>query len=130
MPQPKKLHIAWYILSDYFTAILAWIVMYFSRRLLLAEPVLINGEIYFNNRFWLGIVFIPLCWLIFYGMVGSYNSLYKKSRLNEFTLTFICSLIGCTIIFFSIVINDPQTDYRYYYKTYFIFLGAQFIFTI
>ena len=130
MAQPKKLHIAWYIVSDYITAVLAWMVMYFSRRLLLSEPVMIDGEIYFNNRFWLGIIFIPLCWLIFYGMVGAYKPLYKKSRLNEFTLTFICCLIGCTIVFFSIVINDPQTDYRYYYKTYFIFLAAQFIFTI
>jgi exopolysaccharide biosynthesis polyprenyl glycosylphosphotransferase len=28
------------------------------------------------------------------------------------------------------VINDPQTDYRYYYKTYFIFFSVQLIFTI
>jgi len=130
MPQSKKIHIAWYIASDYFAAVLAWIIMYFSRRLLLAEPVMMDGEIYLNNRFWLGISIIPLCWLMFYAMVGSYNSMYKKSRLNEFTITFICSLIGCTVIFFSIVINDPQTDYRYYYKTYFIFLGAEFFFTI
>jgi polysaccharide biosynthesis protein PslA len=130
MPKSKKLHVGWYILSDYLAAILAWIIMYFSRRLLLSEPVIVNDEIYLNNRFWLGISFIPLCWLIFYGMVGSYNSMYKKSRLNEFTLTFICCLIGCTIVFFSIVINDPQTDYRYFYKTYFIFLAAQFAFTI
>lgn len=130
MLQSKKIHIAWYILSDYIAAILAWIVMYFSRRLLLSEPVTMDGEIYLNNRFWLGISVIPLCWLMFYAMVGSYTSMYKKSRLNEFTITFICSLIGCTVIFFSIVINDPQTDYRYYYKTYFIFLGAQLVFTL
>ena len=130
MPQSKKIHIAWYILSDYFAAVLAWVVMYFSRRLLLSEAVIMDGVIYLNNRFWLGISLIPLCWLMFYAMVGSYTSLYKKSRLNEFTITFICSLIGCTVIFFSIVINDPQTDYRYYYKTYFIFLGAQLILTL
>jgi len=35
-------------------------------------------------------------------------------------------LIVCTILFFTIVINDPQTDYRYYYKAYFIFLFAHF----
>ncbi len=130
MPQSKKLHIAWYATSDYLAAISAWIVMYFTRRLLLAEPVIINGEIYLNARFWQGISMIPVCWLLFYGMVGSYHSLYKKSLLNEFTITFICSLIGCTVIFFSIVINDPQTDYRYYYKTYFTFLSVQFVFTV
>lgn len=130
MPQSKKIHIAWYMFADYIAAVLAWIVMYFTRRLLLHEPVIINHEVYLNNRFWLGISLIPVCWLMFYGMVGSYNSLYKKSLLDEFTRTFVFSLIGCTVIFFSIVINDPQTDYRYYYKTYFTFLSVQFIFTI
>jgi hypothetical protein len=29
-------------------------------------------------------------------------------------------------LIFAIVINDPQTDYRYYYKAYFIFLFTHF----
>ena len=32
-------------------------------------------------------------------------------------------------MFFSIVINDPQTDYRYYYKTFFTFLVSHFVIT-
>ena len=129
MPQSKKIHIAWYMFADYIAAVLAWIVMYFTRRLLLREPVIIDHEIYLNNRFWLGISLIPVCWLMFYGMVGSYNSLYKKSLLDDFTRTFVFSLIGCTVIFFSIVINDPQTDYRYYYKSYLTFVAAQIFLT-
>jgi lipopolysaccharide/colanic/teichoic acid biosynthesis glycosyltransferase len=130
MPASKRIHIGWYIFSDYIAAVITWVILYFTRRLLLSEPVYINHEIYLNNRFWLGISLIPVCWLIFYAMVGSYNSIYKKSRLNELTITFVCTLIGCTVIFFSIVINDPQTDYRYYYKAYFTFLLAGFILTI
>jgi polysaccharide biosynthesis protein PslA len=130
MAASKKIHIIWYILSDYFAAVLAWIILYFTRRSLLNEPIVINGLVYLNNRFWLGIFLIPIGWLIFYGMVGSYHSLYKKSRLNEITVTFICSLIGCTVLFFSIVINDPQTDYRYYYKAFFTFLSTQLILTL
>jgi exopolysaccharide biosynthesis polyprenyl glycosylphosphotransferase len=126
----KRIHIGWYIFSDYLAAVITWIILYFTRRLLLGEPVYVHHEIYLNNRFWLGISILPVCWLIFYAMVGSYNSLYKKSRLNELTITFICTLIGCTVIFFSIVINDPQTDYRYYYKAYFTFLIAGFFLTI
>ena len=38
------------------------------------------------------------------------------------------SLIGCTVLFFAIVINDPQTDYRYYYKAYFTFLFMHFVY--
>jgi exopolysaccharide biosynthesis polyprenyl glycosylphosphotransferase len=130
MAASKKIHIIWYILSDYFAAVLAWIILYFTRRSLLNEPIVMNGHIYLNSRFWLGIFLIPIGWLIFYGMVGSYHSLYKKSRMNEITISFICSLIGCTVLFFSIVINDPQTDYRYYYKAFFTFLSTQLILTL
>jgi polysaccharide biosynthesis protein PslA len=125
----KKIHISCYVFSDYFAGIMAWIVLYFTRRYLLDEPIYVNHRLYLNERFWDGLVLIPAAWLFFYTLVGSYKHLYKKSRLNELTITAICSLIGCTILFFSIVINDPQTDYRYYYKAFFSFLAAQFIFT-
>lgn len=130
MPVSKKKYIGWYIASDYVSAVITWIILYFTRRVLLGEPVYIHHQIYLNNRFWLGISILPVCWLIFYAVIGSYNSLYKKSRLNELNITFICTLIGCTVIFFSIVINDPQTDYRYYYKAYFTFITAGFFLTI
>ncbi len=130
MASSRKIHITWYVLSDYVAAILGWIILYFTRRYLLDEPMTADGSVYLNQRFWLGITTIPFCWLVFYGMVGAYHSLYKKSRITEFTITAICSLIGCTILFFSIVINDPQTDYRYYYKAFFTFLAAQFFITI
>jgi hypothetical protein len=112
----NKIHIIWYVCSDFLSAVISWILLYFTRRLLLAEPVFLYGALYLNNRFWLGLSLIPAGWLIFYGLTGAYHDLYKKSRLSELTITFLCSLIGCTVLFFAIVINDPQTDYRYYYK--------------
>src|SRR6185503_3076755 len=107
MPSVKRIHSTWYLLSDYLAAILAWIVLYFSRRYLLHENVVTEKGLYLNDRFWWGITLIPLTWIIFYALVGAYNSLYRKSRLNEFIITLLCCLIGCTIIFFAIVINDP-----------------------
>ena len=133
MPAQKKIYtinILWYVLSDYFTALVASIIFHFSRRLLLSEPVFVNGHLLLTPRFWLGSITIPLCWLILYAIVGSYTSLYKKSRLNELTNTFIYSITGCSIVFFAIVINDPVKDYHYFYKTYFIFLFAHFILTL
>jgi len=129
MPSSNRIHTNWYVVSDYLAAVLAWIVLYFARRLLLGEAITLKHKIYLNDRFWWGISSIPLLWLVFYTLIGSYHSLYKKSRLNEFTLTAITSIIGCIIIFFSIVINDPQTNYTYFYKAFFSYLVAQFLFT-
>jgi polysaccharide biosynthesis protein PslA len=130
MLQPgRKIHITWYVLNDYISAILSWMILYFTRRALLHERIYIDGNLFLNNRFWLGLVLIPAGWIIFYAITGTYHSLYKKSRLNEFSRTALSSLIGCTILFFAIVINDPQTDYRYYYKAYFTFLSMHFLIT-
>ena len=130
MKAGRKINIIWYSISDFLSAVLSWFMLYFTRRILLSETIFQSGGgLYLNERFWLGLSLIPAGWMIFYGLTGAYHSLYKKSRLNEFSSTVICSLIGCTILFFAIVINDPQTDYRYYYKAYFIFLLSHFLIT-
>ncbi len=92
----KPIHSVWYLLSDYTAAILGWIVFYFARRYFLHEQIFVNDKIFLNDRFWLGLMIIPIGWVVFYGMLGAYQSLYRKSRLNEFALTVLCSLIGCT----------------------------------
>ena len=133
MAASQKTHtisVFWYILSDYITAVLSAIIFHFSRRYLLSETIFADGHLLLNQRFWLGTSTIPLGWLVLYTLVGSYGSLYQKSRLSETSNTFIYSLIGCTIIFFAIVINDPVKDYHYFYQTYFIYLFAQFFLTL
>ncbi len=130
MPYKKKIHIIWYILSDYLAAAIAWIILYFTRRYLLEEVIETSRGIYLNNRFWWGLAMIPFGWLMLYTLVGSYNSLYRKSRLNEFGTSFICSFLGCTLIFFLIIINDPQHNYTYYYKVYLTYFVAHFLFTL
>ncbi|HTI89308.1 MAG TPA: sugar transferase [Puia sp.] len=133
MPASKKLHtvsILWYILSDYATALLSSMIFHFSRRILLSETIFYNHRLVLTQRFWLGISTIPIGWLILYTLMGSYRSLYLKSRLNEATNTFIYTIIGCTTVFFAIVFNDPVKDYHYFYQTYFIFLFSHFLLTL
>src|SRR5579872_1419144 len=120
----------WYIISDYIAALLSSNIFHFSRRILLSEPIFVNRHLLLTSRFWLGTITIPLGWLLLYALVGSYNSLYRKSRLNEAAATFVYCLIGCTIVFFAIVINDPVKDYHYFYQTFLIFLSAHFILTL
>lgn len=129
MPPAKRIHSAWYLLSDYLAAVLAWVVLYFVRRYLLNETITIDNRVVLNDRFWWGITLIPIAWILFYSLVGAYHSLYRKSRLNEFGITFLCCLIGSTLIFFVIVINDPQTQYTYYYKALLFYIATQLFFT-
>jgi len=132
MPASKRTHtisILWYIVSDYLAAVLSANIFHFSRRYLLSEPIFINHHLFLTQRFWLGISTIPIGWLILFTIGGSYHGLYQKSRLNETANTFVWSLLGCTIIFFAIVFNDPVKDYHYFYQTYFVYLFSQFLLT-
>ena len=128
-PKTHTIPVFWYIFSDYITALLSAIIFHFSRRYLLSEPIFVDGHLLLTQRFWLGTSTIPIGWLMLYNMVGSYSHLYQKGRLNETTNTFVYSLLGCTIVFFAVVINDPVKDYHYFYKTYFIYLLSHFLLT-
>jgi len=113
----KYIHPFWYTIADYITAALAWILFFFSRKILLAQALETD------KKFWLGIFFIPLGWIIIFGLVGSYNSIYKKSRLAEFTSTFICTFIGCIGLFFLFLLDDVKNYYNYYYSAFGILFG-------
>ncbi|MEI9944397.1 MAG: hypothetical protein WDN26_09285 [Chitinophagaceae bacterium] len=99
MGKSKQIPVAWYAVTDFITAALAWGCFYFIRKLILKETIEDAGEVQVNSIFWLGILFIPVGWLILYALTGAYHSLYKKSRLLEFTTTFVCTLAGSIILF-------------------------------
>jgi polysaccharide biosynthesis protein PslA len=129
MPSKDQIKTFWYALTDYFTAALAWACFYFTRKALLHQPLDFSNNL--ADRFWLGVIFIPLGWLVLFTIVGSYHSVYKKSRLGEFTTTFICTIIGSIALFFLFTLDDAKSDYTYYYSAFaaLIFIHFIFIFT-
>src|SRR5689334_16876157 len=124
MPHQKYIQPFWYGLTDYVTAAIAWMLFYFLRKQILHEAWATD------YKFWLGGLLIPLGWMILYGLVGSYHSIYKKSRLSELTMTFICSMIGCIVLFFLFLLDDTRDDYNYYYAAFGTLFGLHFFLTL
>ncbi len=118
MNNSKSIHISWYAFVDIITAMLVWGTFYFVRKWLLEEPLKINDELQIDANFWRGLFLVPLGWLILYSLSGTYLQLYKKSRLLEFTRTFITSLFGVTALFFLLILDDVNSDYNYYYRAF------------
>ncbi len=129
MRSGKQISIAWYVVIDFIMASLAWACFFFVRKWMLRETISEGGQLQIDYKFFLGIAFIPAGWLIIYTLVGTYHSLYKKSRLFEFTITFICSLIGCTALFFLFILDDVKNNYSYYYAAFSALFGIHFILT-
>ena len=129
MNSGKQIPITRYVVIDFITAAFTWGCFFFIRKCLLKESIADEGSIQINETFLLGITLIPVGWIILYTMAGTYRRLYKKSRLFEFTSTFVCSLIGCIVLFFAFILDDVKNDYSYYYLAFFCLLLLQFIFT-
>ena len=120
----KKIPSSVYLVSDYVAAIITWVLFYFLRKKILGQPTPPDHQL------WLGVVIIPIAWILFYALVGSYHSMYKKSRLTELTRTLVVSLIGCFLIFFLLLLDDVENDYSYYYKAFGVLFAMQFILTL
>src|SRR6266404_536912 len=129
MKKNNQIPIALYAITDLVMASLAWAIFYFVRKSLLKQDLSSDGRLQINDQFWLGVTFIPLGWIMLYTIVGTYRSLYKKSRLFEFTTTLICSLIGCIILFFLLILDDTKNNYSYFYLAFFSLLGIHFTLT-
>ena len=87
---------------------------------------LLESDNYFFLKSFLA---VPAFWILLFTVMGSYkNSLYVKSRLNEFSDTIIESLVGCLLLFFTILLNDNDLDYLYFYKVFFSFWFLQTVF--
>lgn len=126
----NKIHIGWYVLSDCVAAVLTWILLNIISNFWLNEHLFENQILRPDIHFRAGIALFPLIWVIIYFLTGSYNSIYKKSRLYELTVTFLFSLIGCVIIFFFFFVNEKfRHPITYYYWIFSWFVALQFFIT-
>lgn len=120
--QPR-IHIRWYAFGDFIAATVSWVAFYFLREHILGEN-LIPGQ-----KFYIGLIAFPLAWLTLYHLTGSYNNIYHKSRLTEFSNTIVASFIGSICILFLFLVYDAIGDYNIYYKEFLSLLGVQVFFT-
>ncbi len=104
----KKISLGWYLLTDYLTAFLSWLCLC----LFIPNHLVANGEDIFLFNWLSCLIIVPLGWLIIYLLAGTYQSLYKKSRLEEFSLTFFSSLFGAIIFTFILIYTTEEYKTR------------------
>ena len=120
-----------YILSDFISASVAWLLFNILRYEVFAidegadslldylqYPGVLGGQ-----------VVIPLLWLVLYYFSGYYNKPFGKSRLTELFSTFITVLIGTVFVFFALLLDDIPRSIDIYYKLFFGMFGLQFFIT-
>jgi len=126
----RRLQVTKYVVLDWLAALIAWSLFYFFRKQWEVPDLLSHIDLIFDDRqFWLGIVVVPLMWLVLYVMIGAYRRIYRKARLKELGQTLIITLIGVTLIFFVLILDDVILTYRSYYQSFITLFFLHFFFT-
>jgi len=97
----KKRQVLLYVTFDYLAALTAWALFFIYRKKYI-EPIKFGTAVpvHLDEKFFAGILIIPLGWLLLHYISGYYREIFRKSRLQEFALTFLVTLIGVAILFF------------------------------
>lgn len=127
----NKLQTAKYLVADFFAAALSYTLFYIFRKEYI-EPLKFGRDVplTFGERYILGLIFIPLFWLLLYYLTGYYKDIYRKSRLNDIIQTFLQSVLGVTVIFFMLMLDDVISTYKNYYLLYIVLFGLHFVSTV
>ena len=118
------LHTLKYIGIDIISASLAWLLFMYYRVVYLDESVFVLKPEYILNM-----SIISICWLIFYSLLGQYNDIYRKSRLKEISQILMATLIGVTVIFFAVLLDDFIINYKQYYTSFIALFCFHFVIT-
>ncbi len=123
----KKVQVIRYLFFDFIAAAASWILFYIYRKQYI-EPQHFGSDVplEFTSRFYLGLLIVPTLWILFYYLWGYYNHIYRKSRLLELGQTFLSSLIGVILIFFTLMLDDYVGSYKNYYNLFFTLLALHF----
>jgi exopolysaccharide biosynthesis polyprenyl glycosylphosphotransferase len=126
----KALQTFKYVFADYISASLAWSLFYLYRKFYIEPDKFgILPDQIFDRQYVLGMIILPLGWLLAYYLTGFYKNIYRKSRINELMQTFATALIGVTFIFFFILLDDFVSSYKAYYKVYTVLFALHFSIT-
>ncbi len=103
-------------LLDYAAAAAAWMLFWVYRHKLLghADGWQVWTQLGLRD-FIIGLLLVPLGWLVLYVLSGTYFDLYRKSRLHEVNRTLISCIIGTVIISLAVFAND-RADHSWFIK--------------
>ena len=102
-----------YMISDITSAVFSWVCFYYFRK-----TVIESSEFIMDNNFFLGLIIIPLFWLVLYISIGNYKNVYKKHRIKEIGQTILFSVIGNLFLFFILILDDEINTYQDYYNLF------------
>lgn len=121
-----------YIFWDFLASAATWALFFFYRKKYI-ESSIFGFDIPFepnDHTLFMGLLFIPLYWLIMYTLTGNYKEVVVRSRLRDIVYAFNTSILGVLLLFFFLLLDDYVNSYTDYYKSFLVLFGLQFFLTV
>lgn len=128
MKNRRQTEIVLYRFSDWLMAILSWIIFFYYRKKI-EQPSVTISEAFSDEKLHLGLLIIPLCWIIFYSLFDKYTDIYRYSRLGTLRRTFILTLVGTLFLFFTVMVDDTSLNHSTYLKPFAVLFSLHFLLT-
>ncbi len=126
----RKRQLAKYLSSDVLAAMASWTLFFIFRKVYIESkkfgyPIPIE----FDQAYFLGLIFLPLLWLLLYYASGYYKDVFRKSRLSELSQTIGTTVLGVLLIFFFLILDDTIKTYTNYYLSLLVLFLLHFFLT-
>jgi exopolysaccharide biosynthesis polyprenyl glycosylphosphotransferase len=119
-----------YIIADFVFSALAWGSFYLFRKYFIETRL--YGEYFqmqLGSRFYLGIILIPVFFLVVFALAGFYSDPLRRSRLLEFGKSFAITLTSVVVLFFALILDDAVGHYSTYYQSFSALFLLEFFLT-
>ena len=117
-----------YQLLDFVAAMIAWMVFFIYRKQL--ELIDFAWRDAFQDRnIYLGLIAIPLFWLLLYYLFDKYQDVYRLSRVSTLFRTASISFIGVIVLLFSVLRDDLVLQHIDYFESFLRLFCLHFLVT-
>lgn len=126
----RKAQVAKYIIADILSASIAWVLFYGFRKKII-EPEKFGHPIPFqlDERFYYGLLLIPVFWIALYALFGMYRNIYRRHRIKELGQVMLATFTGVITLFFLVLLDDEIASYIFYYKSLIVLFLFHFTIT-
>lgn len=118
LSRQRKKDLIIYRFGDFAFAAIAWCLFFIYRQKV--EGYFGMESLFHDNRFILGVLLIPLFWLILYFLFDKYRDIYRLSRVATVTRTLVISFFGSIFLLFTVLKDDLALQHVGYFKLFLV----------
>ena len=113
------------ILVDLVSAIFSWCCFFYLR-----QEWIEKKSFHPDTNFVIGLTVLPVFWLLFYFIQGTYHDVRRHFRIKIFSYTTVSSIFGSVFLFFTLILDDNVQSYRNYYQLFILLFGIHYLSTL